>query len=597
MIPPMTHDEPRSTGRARPDVIRALLLFLALWALFAASRVVFVSDSLFTAWLAERMVAGQPIDLEPALAPGALVARDEPVIGVWHAVERDGRRWYGYPMLPIVLSAPGVAVLNAAGHSAVTPAQGVDQDAERRIQHAIAAPLMALLGVLFFAIARLRLPPWPALGVAVVGALGSSVYSTLSTALWSQTWSALLLGALLWHLLRATHGVAPARPWLVGLLAAGVLACRPATVSALVGAALLVLPLGHAVVLRSALAFVAALAAGVAASRWAFGHALPPSVYSPQQFAAASPLSNLAGLLFSPSRGLLVFSPWILVAIVLVLRHARPWHSAWPALCALAALGAHLALLSAFGMWWGSWSYGPRLFAEHAPWFVVLAAEAWAAWRALPRASWGTPALAALTAAFAIFVHAHGAWSLGARQWTGDLRVDESGGTEAWNWRYPQFLTGLLNAGHVPTAALRHGLPRGVYRPGTRLAADDPRDAVLFADGWNGPWDGRRWMRLPQAQVVLRVAPQRPACLRTHWRAGPAGAGLALALDDVAAGRIELGAGADGTLDVAVPADPTGLNRVLRAASLDARTPDAALVAIDVLAAERCRVGTGAPAG
>lgn len=593
MMARMTPVETRSTRRA--DTLRALLLFLALWALFAASRVVFVSDSLFTAWLAERIVAGQPIDLEPALAPGGLVAREEPVIGVWHAVERDGRRWYGYPMLPVLLSTPGVALFNAAGISAVTATQGVDQDAERRIQHALAAPLMALLGVLFFAIARLRLPPWPALAVAVVGALGSSVYSTLSTALWSQTWSALLLGVLIWQLLRAWHGEAPPRPWLLGLLAAGVLACRPATVSALLGAGLLLLPLGRAVVLRAALAFAGAVAAGMAASQWAFGHPLPPSVYSAQQFAAPSPLSNLAGLLLSPSRGLLVFSPWILLAGVLVLRHARPWRSAWPALCALAALGAHLVLLSAFGMWWGSWSYGPRLFAEHAPWFVVLAAEAWFAWRALPRPSRATPLLAAAAAAFAVFVHAHGAHSLSARQWTGDLRVDESGGTEAWNWRYPQFLTGLLNQGHVPTAALRHGLPRGVYRPGTRLAADDPRDAVLFADGWNGPWEGRRWMRLPQAQVVLRIAPQRPACLRTHWRAGPAGATLALALDDVVAGRLVLGPGADGARDVPVPPDASGLNRVLRAAAPEARTPDAALVAIDVLAADRCG-GTTRPA-
>jgi hypothetical protein len=580
--------------RARPDLLRAVALFFALWAVFASSRVVFVSDSLFTAWMAERIARAQPIDLEPALVPGALVAREEPVIGVWHAVERDGRRWYGYPVLPVVLSVPGVALANALGVSAVTPAQGVDQDAERAIQHAIAAPLMALLGVLFFGIARLRLPPGPALAVAVVGALGSSVYSTLSTALWSQTWCALLLGLLLWLVLRAQQGHAPARPVLVGVLAALVLACRPAGATALVGVGVLLLPLGRAVLLRAALGFAGAIGVGAAASLWAFGHALPPSVYGAQQFTAAAPLHNLAGLLLSPSRGLFVFSPWIALAILVLLRARTPASWRWPLAGAWVALAAHLVLLSAFGMWWGSWSYGPRLFAEHAPWFVLLAALAWGAWRDGARPSRIVAAGAFVAAALSIGVHAHGANSVAARWWTGDVHLDESGGAQAWNWRYPQFLAGALNRGHVPTAALRHGLPRAVFRPGTRLAADDPRDAVLFADGWNGPWEGRRWMRLAQAQVVLRTAPKQAGCLRAHWRAGPAGARLDLMLDDTPAGRLELAPGADAAIDVAVALDPAALNRVLRAASPDGRVPEAALVAIDVLAAEGCRPATAA---
>ena len=75
-------------------------------------------------------------------------------------------------------------------------------------------------------------------------------------------------------------------------------------------------------------------------------------------------LEGLGGLLFSPSRGLLVYSPIFLAGFagaVVTWRSPRSFGS-------LAAL--QISALAVFGMtaawydWWGGWSYGPRLLTD-----------------------------------------------------------------------------------------------------------------------------------------------------------------------------------------------------------------------------------------
>src|SRR6185436_3677536 len=66
-----------------------------------------------------------------------------------------------------------------------------------------------------------------------------------------------------------------------------------------------------------------------------------------------------AGLLISPNRGILVFSPVVLVALAGVVpgirRGARE-----PFLWCAAAMGAEYALYACYSVWWGGHTYGPR---------------------------------------------------------------------------------------------------------------------------------------------------------------------------------------------------------------------------------------------
>jgi hypothetical protein len=77
----------------------------------------------------------------------------------------------------------------------------------------------------------------------------------------------------------------------------------------------------------------------------------------------------LAGLVASPARGLLWFAPLLLVALVMAARRG----DGGARLIALGCVGQML-LIASWRMWWGGWTYGPRLLDEAiwmAPWLVV----------------------------------------------------------------------------------------------------------------------------------------------------------------------------------------------------------------------------------
>ena len=106
---------------------------------------------------------------------------------------------------------------------------------------------------------------------------------------------------------------------------------------------------------------------------WALGqgHRLQANAFD------GSILNGLAGLLFSPARGLFVYSPIFLFtvpifAVTLLGRTATP-------LCRYLSIGILLDLLltAKWHVWWGGWSFGYRMLIELIPGLTVLLAYAW----------------------------------------------------------------------------------------------------------------------------------------------------------------------------------------------------------------------------
>ncbi|HEY6050812.1 MAG TPA: hypothetical protein VIZ58_06150, partial [Thermoanaerobaculia bacterium] len=113
-------------------------------------------------------------------------------------------------------------------------------------------------------------------------------------------------------------------------------------------------------------------------------------------------LPGLAGILVSPSRGLLVFSPVLLAAIPGLWSAARSRSDSAALLRWLAAgAGAVLLLASSWGMWWGGASFGYRIVLDVVPVLVLLAAfPERPPWRRRPAAA----AVLLLLAAVSVFV-------------------------------------------------------------------------------------------------------------------------------------------------------------------------------------------------
>jgi len=85
-------------------------------------------------------------------------------------------------------------------------------------------------------------------------------------------------------------------------------------------------------------------------------------------------LKGLAGLLFSPGRGLLVYFP-IAAFVITCAFFAAQMRSIYAALSAFVLFS--LILVGKWDAWYGGWCYGPRLLSEIQPILLLLIFPAW----------------------------------------------------------------------------------------------------------------------------------------------------------------------------------------------------------------------------
>ncbi len=240
-------------------------------------------------------------------------------------------------------------------------------------KHSSALLMIAAAGLLF-ASAR-RFGTRGAAGAAAVFALATPIPTGPAQSLWSFTGEIFCLTLALFALL----GVR-ARPILAGVALGGAFACRP---TALIPAAVLLVATAFWRRRTAARAFLAAALTAGAVALWQarlYGH--PLGAYGISQTARLTwPPSWPAafGVLLSPSRGLLVFFPYVLLLPLAGVRVIRARNAElgtwWVASAAL--VGTALLLAASHAHWWGGWGLGPRLMSECAPFLALATVPLW----------------------------------------------------------------------------------------------------------------------------------------------------------------------------------------------------------------------------
>jgi hypothetical protein len=280
----------------------------------------------------------------------------------------------GYPlgMVPFVLPAAVVARLSGADMD--------DPKVHARLEKWTAAWVAAASLGLFFLLALHLAPARPAWVVTLILATGSALLTTVGQALWQHGgvifW--LLLALLVEFRCRGRPGRAGAM--LQGIAMAMMLACR-------LSSALIVGAFGAWLLLRSPKRFVSlAVFSGLAYVPWAFlyqsiyGTMFGPSSVQMDGAFWSFTAQSLAGILVSPSRGVLVYQPWILLlGLVLIPSfrrrladfHPQPSPTGWAILC-VCVIVLHLALICTWKCWWGGYCWGSRLAAEVIPLAAIL---------------------------------------------------------------------------------------------------------------------------------------------------------------------------------------------------------------------------------
>jgi hypothetical protein len=144
---------------------------------------------------------------------------------------------------------------------------------------------------------------------------------------------------------------------------------------------------------------------------------------------------GVAGLLVSPSRGLLVYSPIVAVAFAGFVDAVRaPWGS--PLRWCAAAAAAEFLLYGSYSVWWAGHTYGPRYLLDVLPVLVPLAAAA------VSRIQMHRVAIVACTAALAwsIALSATGAFFYPHERWNSEPVDVDRDHARLWEWSDPQFV-------------------------------------------------------------------------------------------------------------------------------------------------------------
>jgi hypothetical protein len=154
--------------------------------------------------------------------------------------------------------------------------------------------------------------------------------------------------------------------------------------------------------------------------------------------------TGLYGMLLSPSRGLLVFSPFFVPVLLGSLVLWKKTRRAHLASVALLSFGLHLLGLVSTGAWWGGYAFGPRLLTDLLPALVLLTCILWKV-----VSSHATPLLPRIGAAsymvlglVAILINSYqGLWNVNTLRWNGEMApaIEEHPGY-VFECKYPQFL-------------------------------------------------------------------------------------------------------------------------------------------------------------
>lgn len=448
-----TAPPPATAAAAAPRTSTvAVLLFAALTAIYVANfRLMGAGDSIPTRLLPFSLVREGNLDLDEF---------------TWERGRTGRLPYYVHQPGPHVYSVSTVATALVVAPLYVLPvwwlaARGVGYDDVRArviivaMERVSAALLTALSASVLFVVLR-RLTTWRwALALAVLYGLGTSTWSISSQALWAHALSELCLVLLSAILLRPEPSRAA---WLAaGLVTAVMVGNRPQTI-VFAAPALLFVWVYHR---RQVLRFAALPVLGgvmLLAYNWTVFRALTGGYGGFKSFNGPL-LDGVAGLVMSPNRGLLVYTPIMLFAgwgAVRVWRvEAPPWLR-WLTIGVL----LHVVVYAKFNEWWAGYSYGPRYFTDVLPaltLFLVYGLVPLCRARAVQ-------VVAAVVALYGVGVQAIGVYAADDR-WNREPVPLERKPERIWDWSDLQIMRGLHNgwrAGEIAPVmwnAFREPLP------------------------------------------------------------------------------------------------------------------------------------------
>lgn len=427
-----------------------------------------------------------------------------------HSVKKNGHRYYYFPLGTPLYALPFVGLAKMGGLDMTRPRD------DAFLQNLLSALSVAAALLFIYRLCRCFLNSGLSLLFSSFFVFGSSLMSTMGTALWNVNCTTLIILATLLFIVGYDRGQRQSlNPYLLGFLLFSAYLCRPTAAVFIVVIFAYTLFKDRVVFLKMALTSLGFLCLFVLFSWFEFQQLLP-DYYLPSRLSQTSTFwLALYGNFFSPSRGVLIFSPYLLltpVGILLGLKKLARQSLFWAALFWTLL---HAIAISRFPGWWGGESYGSRLFTDAFPALILLTLLIWNILLRRLASHWRRLAFGMLLicGGLSIFIHSYqGLYNYYTRQWfaypiwglENDYMLD---------WKYPQFLANpdlLARRSREYQEKLLQP-----YNIGETIKAAFSRNAIF--DGWySAQYDTEieqhfRWSQGRQCRIDFQIDPHEVA--------------------------------------------------------------------------------------
>lgn len=440
----------------------SFVVFIIALLIFIHAPVLQIMDSDYSIMLSESMIHYFTPRLDhfniskqkPYSSPG-IAANGYP-----YQLEAIGNKlYYMFPNVPSFLNIPFVMVANGFGISATTQDGNHNTHGESVTQKYISAFLMAIYTVIAYCFCRILLPRITSIFVTSGSVLGTSILSTASRAVWSDTWGVLLLMAALFLLIHKELGSAKSHPVLKATLLSWSFFCKPTYAISIVSISSYIFLFDRPSFNKYMTTGLIWLTLFICLSEYQFNTVLP-NYFMPMRLNSNTFWEAMAGNLISPSRGIFVFSPVIVFVCFLCIKYFRQMVNKSLLVLSVTSILLHLIAISKFPHWWAGHSYGPRFMLPVLPWFLLIAILSISAWLSTTGSNTQivhilhivTMYIGCVLMLISICIHVNGAFFSATDQWNACPSDIDIYPQRAWDWRYPQFLAGLISVPNLTTS-------------------------------------------------------------------------------------------------------------------------------------------------
>jgi len=414
------------------------LFFLFLFIFFAHffSKVSYITDSRWTLQTSWALIHHHNFvldDFKPAIERNKYYAIEE----------RNGHLYYTFPPGTPILCAPFLSVLEKfAKHVYYFDILNLLQSSNQGGMEVFLASLFVALAAVFLVLVLLQwqIDSWIIWLSVFAFAFGTSAWSVASRGLFAHGPSMLFLIAGVWCLNNAVKN--KEWLWLAGFIFGFAYIIRPTNSIPLFFLGLYIITIYRMQSWRFIFSSGLLLFLFFIYNHSIYGYFLSP-YFSPSHIGKMHHLlGGLAGNFFSPSRGLLVYSPFLILLIPLLILAIKQNAISRLQYILIIIIFLHSLLVSSFDYWYAGWCFGPRFFADMMPFMVILFAVSLQAY--ISRASALRRKFIISTAVFlcliSCWINYQGANNAKTFEWNYLPNNIDENRARVWDWNDIQFL-------------------------------------------------------------------------------------------------------------------------------------------------------------